>query len=144
MGRTLRAWHPAGLVADYAPTALLAARAAGLRRVTLGSGFSAFPAGEPMPSLRPHVAIERADLARRDTRLVTSVAQALDRAAPRAPAPQRAAELFAADAHLVCTWPPFDPFGSREGVEYLVRRTTPRARDRSTGWARPAPGSSGT
>jgi UDP:flavonoid glycosyltransferase YjiC (YdhE family) len=115
----LRAWRPAGVVADYAPTALLAARAAGLRRVTLGSGFSSFPIAEPMPSLRPQAVIDRADLARRDSRLVTAVAQALERAAPRAPAPQRASEIFAADAHLVCTWPAFDPFGPREGVEYL-------------------------
>lgn len=115
----LRAWQPAGLVADYAPTALLAARAAGLRRVTLGSGFSAFPAADPMPSLRPHAALDRADLARCDARLVASVARALERASPRAPVPQRASELFAADAHLVCTWPAFDPFGPREGIDYL-------------------------
>jgi UDP:flavonoid glycosyltransferase YjiC (YdhE family) len=115
----LRAWSPAALVADYAPTALLAARAAGLPRVTLGTGFSAPPVGDPMPGLRPWVSIDTAQLARRDARLVSTVAAALDRALPRAPAPRRAADLFEADTHLVCAWPRFDPFGPRDGVEYL-------------------------
>ena len=115
----MHTWKPAALVADYAPTALLAARAAGLPRVTIGSGFSAPPVGDPMPGLRPWLAVDPAHLARRDARLVSSVASALERALPRAPAPRHAAELFEADAHLVCTWPSFDPFGPRDGVEHL-------------------------
>lgn len=115
----LRAWKPALLVADYAPSAMLAARAAGLPRLTLGSGFSTFPAGDPMPSLRPWAGVHPAQLAQRDAQLVGAVARAFEHAFRRAPAPGRAAELFEADEHLVCTWAPFDPFGPREAVEYL-------------------------
>ena len=118
----LHVWKPATLVADYAPTALLAARAQGLPRLTIGTGFSSPPVADPMPSLRPWVSIDAALLARRDARLVASVATALDRALPRTPPPRRAAELFDADAHLICTWPRFDPFGPRDGVEYLGRQ----------------------
>src|SRR5690349_7069145 len=55
----IRAWHgifklwkPDLLVADYAPGALIAARVAGLRNATIGSGFSTPPAQDPMPPLR--------------------------------------------------------------------------------------------
>src|SRR5688572_18041129 len=55
----LRAWlslvelaKPDLVVADYAPTALLAARAARLPRLTIGTGFSVPRLGDPLPSLR--------------------------------------------------------------------------------------------
>ena len=114
-----RLWMPAALIADYAPTALLAARAAGLPRVAIGSGFSEFPAGAPMPSLRPWVALDPSHLEQRDARLVASVGRAFERAFPRAPAPRHAAEVFQADAQIICTWPRFDPFGPRDDVEYF-------------------------
>lgn len=114
-----RLWRPAALVADYAPTALLAARATGLARLAMGSGFSAFPLAEPMPSLRSWSPTDAAVLSQRDARLVAVVERAFERAFPRAPAPRRAAEVFEAEAHLLCTWPRFDPFGPRQGVEYL-------------------------
>jgi UDP:flavonoid glycosyltransferase YjiC (YdhE family) len=115
----IRLWQPDALVADYAPTALLAARIAGLRRIGIGTGFSMPPTGEPMPGLRPWISLDPAELTRRDARLVDAVREAFARAAPRGKPPARAAELFRADANLVCTWPPFDPFGPRDDVEYL-------------------------
>lgn len=118
----LHAWKPAALVADYAPMALLAARAAGLPRMTIGAGFSTLPVGDPMPGLRPWIALDPAHLASRDARLVSTVASAFDRALPRAPPPRRAADLFEADAHLVFTSPELDPFGPRGGVEYMGRQ----------------------
>jgi UDP:flavonoid glycosyltransferase YjiC (YdhE family) len=122
----LRAWQslvrlvrPSLLLCDYAPTALLAARAAGLPRLTLGSGFSVPPAGKPMPSLRPWAAIDPALLMQRDMRLMASVREAWKLAACNGAPPETAAEVFAADAHLACTWPELDPFGARGDVEYL-------------------------
>jgi UDP:flavonoid glycosyltransferase YjiC (YdhE family) len=122
----LRAWdgllrllQPRLLVADYAPTALLAARLAGLPRIAVGSGFSTPPTGDPMPSMRPWADCDTALLANRDGRLLSSVREALRRSAPQAAPPALAAELFDADARLLCTWPEFDPFGPRGDVEYL-------------------------
>ena len=58
----LRAWHsllelvrPDFLLADYAPTALIAARAAGIKRGTIGSGFSLPLLRDPLPALRPWI-----------------------------------------------------------------------------------------
>jgi UDP:flavonoid glycosyltransferase YjiC (YdhE family) len=51
-----------------------------------------------------------------DDRLVSRVRAAANNAPG---APDSAREIFAADAHLLCTFPELDPFGSREGVEYL-------------------------
>jgi UDP:flavonoid glycosyltransferase YjiC (YdhE family) len=118
-GALLRLFEPRMVVADYAPTALLAARVARLPRVAIGSGFSDPPRASPMPALRPWIATDATLLARRDARLVDAVRGALARAAPRAAPIDRAEQLFEADAHLVCSWPLLDPFGARADVEYL-------------------------
>ncbi len=107
----LRAWlallalvKPALVVADYAPTALLAARAV---------------RAEPLPALRDWHPVEHAVLQRLDARLVDAVVGAFDKLSLTAMAPRSAFEVFDADAHLLCTLPGIDPFGPREGVEYV-------------------------
>jgi UDP:flavonoid glycosyltransferase YjiC (YdhE family) len=107
-------WKPDLLVADFAPGALLAARAAGLKRIALGSGFSTPPARDPMPALRSWTAIEDGALRTLDTRLLAGVRDAFARLEKTEAAPASAAELFRADAELLCTWPEIDPFGPRE------------------------------
>jgi UDP:flavonoid glycosyltransferase YjiC (YdhE family) len=121
----LRLWTPDGIVADDAPTALLAARAARLSCVTVGSGFAIPPAADPLPALRPWAPADPAALAHADNRLVTCIRDAFSRQGSVGPAPARASDVFAAKAHLLCAWPALDPFGPREGVEYLG----PRAED---------------
>ncbi|MEP7068964.1 MAG: nucleotide disphospho-sugar-binding domain-containing protein [Usitatibacter sp.] len=118
----LRAWRsfyelvaPDVVVADYAPTALIAAREARIRRVTVGSGFSSPPLRDPLPALRPWIATDTNVLRALDDRLAASVRAALG-AASRPLEPAR--ELFEADAHLVCTFAEIDPFGPRDDVEY--------------------------
>ena len=49
--RLLRDWKPDLLVCDYAPTALLAARALGIKRVSLGIPFAVPPPVSPPASL---------------------------------------------------------------------------------------------
>ncbi|MGZ5596116.1 MAG: glycosyltransferase [Usitatibacter sp.] len=105
------------LVADYAPTASIAARAAGIRRVTVGSGFSLPVMQDPLPALRPWTAPDPAVLRALDDRLVASVRSALSM--PPSQEPERARDLFSADAHVLCTFAEIDPFGAREGVEYV-------------------------
>jgi UDP:flavonoid glycosyltransferase YjiC (YdhE family) len=58
-------------------------------------------------------------LAERDARLVGCVREAWVASDAQGMAPQDVAELFTADAQLICAWPEVDPFGPREGVEYL-------------------------
>ena len=79
LGR-VEAWHslfalirPDLLVADHAPTALLAARCCGVRSIAMGSGFEIPPSTRPLPSIRPWEEIPEA-------RLLQSEALILDRA----------------------------------------------------------------
>ncbi len=122
----LRAWlalvalvKPALMVADYAPTALLAARAAKIARITIGTGFSVPAHADPLPALREWHPVEPSVLQRFDARLVDIVVRAFDKLSLTAIAPRSAFDVFDADAHLLCTLPEIDPFGPREGVEYV-------------------------
>ena len=54
--------QPQVVVADYAPTALLAARACGIPRVTVGTGFALPRLSDPLPALRPWVPVDGAKL----------------------------------------------------------------------------------
>jgi UDP:flavonoid glycosyltransferase YjiC (YdhE family) len=121
---SIRAWlslfeleKPEVIVADYAPVALLAARVAGLPSVTIGNGFSSPPGVHPLPALRPWKAVPTGKLVEDDTALVASANKAL--AALGALPLARASQLFAARDDLLCTFEELDPFGPREGVEYL-------------------------
>jgi UDP:flavonoid glycosyltransferase YjiC (YdhE family) len=124
MAGALRGWRslydlvaPDVLVADYAPTALIAARAAGIARITVGSGFALPVLDDPLPALRPWAMTDPRVLRALDDRLVDSVRAALGATATSAIAQAR--ELFDATAHLLCTFPEIDPFGPRGGVEYV-------------------------
>ena len=120
----LRAWQsmfellaPDVLVAEYAPTALIAALLAGIRRVTVSAGFSVPVLRDPLPDLRPWQPTDPKILRALDDRLLTTIRHAAGASASRLP--DRAQGLFNAEAHLLCTFPEIDPFGPRDGVEYL-------------------------
>jgi UDP:flavonoid glycosyltransferase YjiC (YdhE family) len=119
-------WKPDVVVADYAPGAQLAARAAGVPRVAIGSGFSTPAAHDPMPAMRSWIATDESALRRLDAQLLAAIRQAYARVTT-APPPEHASELFRAEATLVCSWPEIDPFGPREDVEYLGPQDDPRA-----------------
>lgn len=134
----LRTWKPDAIVADHAPGALLASRLAAIPRFTVGSGFSAPPRGDPMPALRSWIATDAGLLAQRDARLVAAVRAACERLQGKQRAPAKASELFEADGQLLCCWPELDPFGPRDGVEYLGPQGDGRTvRAEWTGTARP-------
>ena len=111
--------EPDAIVCDYAPTALLAGRAAGLPCLAVGSGFSLPPISDPMPSLRSWTPANPDVLARIDARVMDTVREAWSSVHAASAPPVLAGDLFAAEAQLVCAWPELDPFGPREHVEYL-------------------------
>jgi UDP:flavonoid glycosyltransferase YjiC (YdhE family) len=113
------AWSPDVVVADYAPTALLAARAQGLARVAIGSGFSMPLARDPLPALRDWVESDAPQLAAIDARLLGAITQAFERLRMSRGLPRVAHEIFAADEQLLCTFPEMDPFGPRPGITYV-------------------------
>lgn len=96
------------VVADYAPTAQLAARSLGIASVAVGAPFWIPPAGRPIPVIRP-LAPERARQAEASERRMldtTNRVLALHDAPPLA----HAADLFAGDRSLVCGWPDVDHY----------------------------------
>ncbi len=109
-------WQADLVVADYAPTALLAARLANLPRVTFGNGFSIPPRLSPLPPFRYDAPIDPRTLAAADARALASVNAALANlgGAPLA----TLAQLFEADEHFLCTFPEIDQYGARPTSAY--------------------------
>jgi hypothetical protein len=91
-----RTWRPDALVADNAPTAMLAARLAGIPRVLVGKYALTAPSN-PDPE--------------RDARLVDAVRRACERQRDKARTPTAARDLFEADARV--------PFGAPDTVERI-------------------------
>ncbi|MDC6171219.1 glycosyltransferase [Paucibacter sp. XJ19-41] len=109
-------YRPQLVVADYAPTAVLAARIAGLPSAVVGLGFYMPPDAVPLPSFlegNPMPAQQlNLRLAQSDALALASVNEVL-RAFGRPPLP-RLACLFAGDLPLLCTWPEMDHYGRAE------------------------------
>ena len=101
----LRLCAAQALVADYAPTAVLAARVLGLPCATVGTGFFIPPDVQPMPAFR---ALD--DGAGRSAASETQVLQTVNSVlASFAAAPlARLAQLFRGDLALLATWPELD------------------------------------
>lgn len=91
------------LVADYAPTALLAARGMGLRNASVGNGFSSPPAGEALAALRPAPADR---LAASESHMLATANAVLTEFGVASYA--QAAEVFLGELPLLCTWPELD------------------------------------
>jgi UDP:flavonoid glycosyltransferase YjiC (YdhE family) len=105
------------VVCDYAPTALLAARNAGLPRVTVGTGFSVPRAEDPLPALRHWAAADPNVLRALDDRLLAAIRKALEGSGAAPPAAAR--DILEANADLLCTFRELDPFAPREAGEYV-------------------------
>ena len=100
--------QPDLLVADYAPTAILAARSLGVRSASVGIGFYSPPAGRALPSLRDWETIPEARLRSSEARLVQTINGILGQygAAPM----QHGADVLLGDLQLLCTWPELDHY----------------------------------
>ncbi|CAN7339134.1 glycosyltransferase [Pseudoduganella sp. LjRoot289] len=104
-----RQLKPDVVVADYAPTAVLAARSMGLRSASVGVGFSMPPRAQPLPCLRAWEKIAPQRLAAAEERVLQTANAVLTRhnAAPFA----FAADLLLGDRALLTTWPELDHYG---------------------------------
>jgi UDP:flavonoid glycosyltransferase YjiC (YdhE family) len=111
-----RRWQPDLVIADFAPTALLAARSLNLPRVTYGNGFFLPPRTAPLPPFRFDAPVDLARLAQAEAAVLASANAALARfgAAPLA----RLADLFDGDDDFLCTFPELDHYGTRETSGY--------------------------
>ena len=119
------------LVTDHAPTALLAARAAGLPCAQLGNGFTVPPLLAPLPALvgetdEPILADEARALAQ-----VNATGQLIG-AEPL----EHLADLFDTGLRVVRSYAEFDHYGERDDVRYVPVQT--RAGGETPVW--PGPG----
>jgi UDP-N-acetylglucosamine transferase subunit ALG13 len=111
----VRAWRelyslvrPDLLVIDHGPTALLAARGTGIRRVLLGTGFASPPRTAPMPSLRPWLNISEDRLVESERQVMETINE-LSRDLEMKP-PEVLADLFEVDEDFLCTFPELDHY----------------------------------
>jgi UDP:flavonoid glycosyltransferase YjiC (YdhE family) len=115
-------WKPDLLVTDFAPTALLAARVMGLRRVAFSNGFSMPPRLTPLPAFRFDEVIDPQRLIDADARALATVNGALARfgVAPL----QRLAQQFETDEDFLATFPELDSYASRPTAGYWGPRVS--------------------
>lgn len=108
--------RPELLVADHAPTALLAAHLADIPYLAVGNGFAIPPAAFPWPSIRPWEVIPSASLVSAELGLdgVTEAAQK----ALGYPAPVRIRELFGTQ-DVLDTFGELDHCGERPNGRYV-------------------------
>lgn len=119
LGR-INAWHslfalirPDMIVADHAPTALLAARCHGVRSIAMGSGFEIPPSTSPLPSIRPWDETP-------ESRLMQSEALILDclNTLPGEKPLQRLVDLIP-PCPILTTFAELDHYGARDDASYV-------------------------
>jgi UDP:flavonoid glycosyltransferase YjiC (YdhE family) len=108
---------PDVIVTDYAPSAVLSAKVAGIRNLPLGPGFSIPPAQDPMPAYRADQRQLVAQLRAADQRLLPAINEVLKAFAH--PAFKCVGDLFENPAAQVTSFPELDPFGPRNGAQYV-------------------------
>lgn len=112
----LGTWKPDLIVADSAPTALLAARVLKVKRVAYGNGFAIPPRSSPLPPFRIDRAIDAGRIAASDSRALATVNAVL---AERGAEPLEAlAQQFETDEDFLCTFPDLDHYGTRPRAGY--------------------------
>ena len=97
------------VVADFAPTALLAARSLDIRSAAIGIGFSMPPDVSPLPPIRDWEAVAIGRLEAADKQMLGSINGVLQ-AIGTAPL-ERAAQALQGDSPLLLTWPELDHYG---------------------------------
>ena len=104
------------LLADHAPTALLAARGGRAVPVLTGTPFAVPPAVHPTPNLRDWVPVPGERLANSDDAVLAAMHRALGDRTPRLGALH---EIFRGAGRLLLGVPELDHFGPRDVGDYL-------------------------
>ena len=109
--------QPDALLLDHAPTALLAARLAGLSRTVFGTGFEIPPDRTPYPCFRTWEAIPIERLAHSDRQALANINAV--RTMHGKPPQDTLQELFQGAGKALVTLPELDHYGARPGERYL-------------------------
>lgn len=124
LGGIVSAWRelyrllsPDLILADHAPTALLAARTAGVKALTYGSGFFAPPSRHPFPSMQDGpFAASTVQIMRSEAKALATVNAVLQLFSLKSFS--SLAELFPEDRNLLLTYHELDHYSGREGGAY--------------------------
>lgn len=109
-------WQPDIVVADHAPTALLAARIRSIPAAVIGEGFTIPPKLVPLPNMRPWLNIPLDRLINSDARVAQAINVVL---AKHGMSPiQGVTELFNGVARFICTFNELDHYPLRQGERY--------------------------
>lgn len=137
------ALQPQLLVADHAPTALLAARGRPMARALVGTGFFVPPSASPMPAFRDWERPDTARLAQSEARALATCNALL--ASWQQPAMDALHRLTDADEQFLLTWPELDHYSpgpaGRPGARYWGSLS---ARDQGSAAEWPASGTEPT
>jgi UDP:flavonoid glycosyltransferase YjiC (YdhE family) len=106
------------VLADHAPTAMLAARELGLPRGLIGSPFNVPPAVTPTPNMRDWLSVPAQRLADSDARVL----QVINGAVSRAGNLDALHRIFDGAARFLSGIPELDPYGARPAEDYLGLR----------------------
>lgn len=100
---------PDVLVAEFAPTALLAARTLDLPAAAIGAAFTLPPAGQPLPNFRPWEAVDLQRLAAAELHVLKVMNAVL---VHHGGVPYlQAADALLGRQHFLCAWPELDHYG---------------------------------
>lgn len=102
---------PDVVIADYSPTALLAAKIAGIPAANIGLGFFIPPDIAPMPAFRDWEPIAPNRVEEVEKHVLSVVNQVLQTHA--SPPFVQLSHLFSANQRLLCTWPELDQYANR-------------------------------
>lgn len=108
--------RPDRIVADAAPTAMLAARSLQISVLALDSGFFIPPVSHPMPQLRDWVPVNEQDLLRREDRTLQVINSALGRL--NVPILPDFKSMFMVETRYR-TWPEANHFGPHSPEKHL-------------------------
>ena len=116
--RSFETLQPDLLIADFAPTAVLAARLTGLDAIVVGNGYTLPPAEEPLPSMRPWEDNLARQVRESDARALAVIGPTL---LGMGGAPlTRLADMFGdADSRFLCTFAELDHYASRGEADYF-------------------------
>lgn len=123
---------PDVIVNDFAPTALLSARIAGIPTLPMGPGFTVPPARDPMPAFRDDKPPEEAALRAADEKLLATINQVAESfGRPRF---ESVGALFRNPDAQITSFAELDPFGPRADAQY-VGPVSARGRFRREQWS---------
>lgn len=109
-------WQPDLVVADHAPTSLLAARIRGIPAAAIGEGFTIPPKLLPLPNMRPWLNVPLDRLVHSDARVAKAINAVL---AKHGMSPvQGVSGLFDGVARFICTFAEMDHYPLRQGERY--------------------------